>query len=522
MSAFPDHLQALLYPRAYPHPVQAVELIETHVSWVLLTGEFAYKIKRPVCYPFIDLRSPERRAFLCHEEIRLNRRFAPELYLGVCPVSYVEGEAHLEGSGRVIEHAVRMRQFPREDELEQLLEARLIEPAELESFGRELARIHARLPVPRPAQSWGRPPAQRALIIDNAAECARVGESLGASADLRTLQADLEVVLDKAMQTLSARFTAGRVRECHADLHARNIVRREARLLAFDCLEFDPALRWIDVADEISFLLADLDSRQKTLHAQAFLAGYLAESGDYQACVLLPLFKAHRALVRAKITVLSATEAKAGGRDKPDARRQFEAYVEYARRSLVPKSPILILMSGLSGSGKTWIAQRLAPRLLGIHLRSDIERRRMAGLSGADRSDSGVEEGLYSREVTVEVYRQLAHCAQDILAGGYPTIVDATFGRRADRAHFHELSARLGVKVCIVHCHAPRHVLQARIVERRQRKDDASEADLSVLAWQETHFEPISAQEAFMVLEATTTEPDAVDRLVERIGALNA
>jgi aminoglycoside phosphotransferase family enzyme/predicted kinase len=510
MSAFPKHLRALLSPGAYPHPVLDVQLIETHVSWILLTGEFAYKIKRPVRYPFIDLFSPERRAFLCHEEIRLNRRFAPELYLGVSPVCWLRGEVRLQGSGHVIEHAVRMRQFAREDELDQLLEGGQIEPIELQSFGRELARIHAGLPVADSGQTWGRPPALRALIIDNAAECARTAEAAGAV--VRALQAGLEALLDAAMPQLSERFAVGRVRECHGDLHTRNIVRRRGRLLAFDCLEFDPALRWTDVADEIAFLLADLESGRKPLHAQAFLAGYLEEGGDYQACGLLPLFKAHRALVRAKITALAT--------NRPDAHRQLQTYLDGARRALVPEVPILILMCGLSGSGKTWIAQRLTPRLLGIHLRSDIERRRMAGLSLAERSDSGVEEGLYSRETTAGVYQHLANCARDTLAGGYPTIVDATFSRRADRVRFHELSARLEVKTCIVRCHAPRDVLQARIVERRRRNDDASEADLAILEWQERHFEPIQAQEAFTVFEARTTEPDVVDNLVESIRAM--
>jgi uncharacterized protein len=512
MSAFPEQLRALLYPRAYPHPVRAVELIETHISWVLLTGEFAYKIKRPVRYSFVDLRSSKRRAFLCHEEVRLNRRFAPKLYLDVCPVTWLDGEARVEGSGAVIEHAVRLQQFERKDELDQLLAVHRIEPAELQVFGGELARIHARLPVPQPAQCWGRPLALRAVILDNAAACASAGESFGAAATVRTMQQDLEASLDAAMPKLSGRFAGGRVRECHGDLHARNIVRYDTRLLAFDCLEFDVALRWTDIADEIAFLLADLDARQRPLHAQGFLAGYLEESGDYQACALLPLFKAHRALVRAKIAALSRNDA--------NARQQFEAYLHCARRSLVPKQPILILIAGLSGSGKTWLAQRLTSRLLGIHLRSDVERRRMAGLSGTERSNSAVAEGLYSPEMTVGVYRRLAQSAQDTLAGGYATIIDATFSRRTDRAHFHELSIRLGVKVCIVHCHAPRDVLQARIVERRQRSDDPSEADLAVLNWQELHFEPIQPQEEFTVFEVETAESDAVDRLLESIKPL--
>ncbi len=164
MSSFPDHLQALLYPRAYPHAVRTVDLIETHISWVLLTGRLAYKIKRPVQYSFIDLRSAEVRRLLCHEEVRLNRRFAPELYLGVRAVRRRHGEARIGGAGRIIEYAVGMRQFPHTQELAALLDARRIEPAALGIFGGELARVHQRLPVARPGQQWGEPAAQIAGI----------------------------------------------------------------------------------------------------------------------------------------------------------------------------------------------------------------------------------------------------------------------------------------------------------------------------------------------------------------------
>ena len=325
MSSFPDVLHALLYRRAYPHPVRAVDLIETHISWVLLTGRFAYKIKRPVHYDFVDLRSSEQRRALCHEEVRLNRRFAPELYLEVATIRERKGEARIGGSGRIIEHAVRMREFDRSHELDALLAARRIEPAELETFGGELARLHERLPPARAGQEWGEPGAQIAGIKQNAAECAHAAAALGDSATLhalRGLQANLTAWADSAWPLLARRFAARRVRECHGDLHTGNIVRRGGRLLPFDCLEFDPALRWNDVAGEISFLLVDLEARQRPLHAQAFLAGYLTASGDYQACLLTPVFKAHRALVRAKIMALTAA-----------ARGMTSAAARQARRS---------------------------------------------------------------------------------------------------------------------------------------------------------------------------------------------
>ena len=535
MSAFPNQLQALLRPQAYPHPVGAVELIETHISWVLLTGEFAYKIKRPVRYPFVDLRSSERRAFLCHEEVRLNRRFAPELYLDVWPIALQAGEACLGGEGAVIEHAVRMRQFAREDELDRLLAAGRIEPAALESFGSELARIHARLPAAEPAQLWGRPDALQALILDNAEQCARSGDALGEGVAVRALQAPLATTLERTAQRLSERFASGRVRECHGDLHARNIVCFEGRLRAFDCLEFEPALRWLDLADEIAFLLADLEARQRPLHAWAFLNGYLGESGDYEACALLPLFKAHRALVRAKVAALVALQAGAANASgaeaqEPDAsnarstdtQREYRAYVECARRSLECTRPTLVLMSGLSGSGKTWLAGHLAPRLRAVHLRSDIERKRMAGLPTSARADAVVAEALYMRKITAAVYARLEQSAADILAAGYGAIVDATFARRADRSRFRELAVRLGVRLCMVHCQASQEVLQARILERGRRGDDASDAGLSVLAWQQRHFEPVEPQEGFRLFDIVTTEAGAVERLVGQIAAAAA
>jgi len=507
VSAFPEQLRGLLNPHTYPHPVSTVELIETHISWVLLTGQFAYKIKRPVHYPFVDLRSPAHREFLCHEELRLNRRFAPELYLRVCPISLVGGAAHLDATGPVIEHAVVMHQFPRDATLERLLQDGRIATAELERFGHELARAHARLPPAVAGQKWGAPASTRTQILENLDQCARAGAALGAAPSVAALQPLLTALCDSQVHCLQRRFTSGRVRECHGDLHAGNIVRCADRLLPFDCLEFDPALRWIDVADEVAFLSADLEARGHTRHAHAFLSGYLSESGDYEACTLLPLFKVHRALVRAKVVAVSDPG--------PETTPLFEHYLEFARRAFAPAAPVLVLTCGLSGSGKTWMAKQLAPRLLAVHLRSDVERNRL--LRGSAPAYAGVEQGRYARTASARVYRHLLRCARRVLSAGYPAIVDATFARRADREHMRTLATRLGVPVCVIYCHAPPAVLRARVAERSAHYQDASEADAPVLEWQQTHFEPLQAQEQLTVLMADTAEPGALSHLLARI-----
>lgn len=521
-AALPENLAALMQPSAYPHPVAEVMLVETHISWILLTGKVAYKIKRPVCFPFLDLRSLERRAFFCREELRLNRRFAPQLYRDVCPIVLVDGAARLDGPGEPIEYAVKMCQFARDDELDNLLAQARIAPPELAAFGRELAAIHGALPVAAPPQPWGDPQAVHDAIVRNLDECVQAGAVFDRASAARSLRPQLEQRLQSLAPWMLTRRENGFIRECHGDLHAANIVRLDSKLVAFDCLEFEPSFRWIDVADELAFLLADLDARGYPRHEQAFLTGYLDQSGDYQACRLLPLYKAHHALVRAKVGALQRRGASGRGAASPDDNglRMFGAYVDCAARALSPKSPALILMSGLSGSGKTWLAERLAPILGAVHLRSDIERKRLAGVDPGARTGSAPGEGMYSKDFTARVYAYLAEAVDDILCGGYTAVVDATFSRREDRDGFRKLASRLGAPACLIHCHASHELLRSRIADRDRQGRDASEADVNVLQWQKEHWEPVTPDEQWTVIPVDTAEMDLA-RLAQRIGSLS-
>jgi len=502
--ALPENLQSLLSPRAHSHPVREVRVIETHISWLLLTGTVAYKIKRPVRFPFVDLRSAERRDFLCHEEVRLNRRFAPGVYLGVSRITGDAQGVQIDGTGPVLESCVRMRQFDPGQQLDRLLERSAVQPNELFEFGRELARIHATLPAVDESHDWGQPEAVRAMLLRNFDE--RVGALRnGVKAALR---AQLDATAKSAAGWMTERRARGLVRECHGDLHCSNIVRLGGRLCAFDCLEFDPALRWIDVADEIAFLMADLSPYDNPSLQQAFLGGYLLESGDYDACRYLSLYQAHRFLVRAKIIALSGEE------------RSAAAYVEAARRVLAPKRPVLILMAGLSGSGKSWLAQRLAPDIDAVHIRSDVERKRLAGISPGARAAADPGEGLYTAERGEQVHERLLQCADALLAGGFTTIVDATFIHRGHRQAFAQLAARSGAPVRIVRCEAPAYILKARIEERASRGTDPSDADLSVLQWQLAHDEPFDSDEAGIVLRLSSEDTRILDTARTRLGPL--
>jgi len=518
MSAeLPPRLRGLLSPAAYPHPVGAIELIQTHISWVLLTGSFAYKVKRPVRYAFIDLLSPERREFLCREELRLNRRFAPQLYLEVCPITAPVGAARIGGAGEAIEYAVKMRQFPREQELDRLLEAGGVAPQEFERFGGEIAAIHAQLPTADGGSPWGTSERVRELVLVNLTQCAQAAAAFDAAARVEALRAPLEAQLGALSECMAARRTAGRVRECHGDLHARNIVRQDNQLLAFDCIEYEAAFRWIDVADEIAFLLSDLSARGCRDEARAFLAGYLAASGDYQACRLQPLYQAHRGLVRAKVVALQATSSSE--LETTALMPEWSRLISFAAAVLVPRHPRMYLTCGASGAGKTWFASRLAPPLGALHVRSDVERKRAAGLEPTKRAGAQPGAGLYTAGITAATYTRLLQAAEDILAGGWDVIVDATFGLREERERFVERARSLGISCILIVCEAPISVMRARIAARARAAEDPSDADEAVLDWQLAHQEPLDESELANATRVDTQDPQSVARAIRQITA---
>jgi predicted kinase len=413
-----------------------------------------------------------------------------------------------------------MRQFDRAEELDTLLVSHRIAPAELAEFGIELARVHATLPSAGPADRWGIAESVRAAMLRNLDECIQAVARLTDVETLRALRAPLEEQLAAAAAWMTERRLSAKVRECHGDLHCSNVVRRGSRLVAFDCLEFEPAFRWIDVADEVAFLHADMEALRQPAHMQAFLGGYLEGSGDYHACRFLDLYAAHRSLVRAKVTALSAAGSNDTGVLR-GARETLDSHVRCSHVRLSPKRPMLILMSGLSGSGKTWLAKRLAMPFDAIHIRSDLERKRLAGLSVTDQSRSGLGQGLYASEVNARVSEHLLMAAESTLSGGYNTIVDATFIRRADRVRFAELARHLGTGVRLVYCHAPAEVLRSRIEQRARSGADPSEADLAVLEWQQQHYEPVCPDESLQVIDVLSSDPRALIHLESQLASIS-
>ncbi|MET0984684.1 MAG: AAA family ATPase [Steroidobacteraceae bacterium] len=476
----PPLIKALRAPDGYAHAVDAIEVRETHISWVMLTGQFAYKVKKPVRLAFLDFSTLESRRRYCEEELRLNRRFAPDLYLAVVPIAGTPDAPCVDGAGEPIEFAVQLRQFDPNEELAALVAHDQVQADALHGFGSRLAQIHASSAAhAMDSKVW-------ATVQRNLHELQEVPAQLAQW--LAAEHARLQPLLDR-------RGASGRIRECHGDLHAGNVVRWQGELVAFDCIEFNPDLRQIDAADDVAFLMMDLIARGRRDLAYAFADGWLETAGDYEAALVWRWFRMHRALVRTKV-------ARLEGHDDRAAR-----YLRTALAELAATAPRLIVMCGMSGSGKTWLSTQLLQALGAVRVRSDVERKRLAGLQAHESSRSSSGGGIYTLEFNDRVYAHLLSCARTVLLGKEHAIVDAASLRRHERASFIALARELGVELTIVHCHAPEAELRSRLQARR---GDASEATVDVLERQMGYWEPFDAAERPFVLEVNTGDGDSV------------
>lgn len=499
--ALPEHLQALLDPASYPHPCSQIELIETHISWVLLTGEFAYKLKKPVRFNFVDFSTLELRSHYCREEVRCNRAFAPDLYLGVVAICRRPDGLRVTGSeaDEPLELAVQMRQFDPALALDRLLERGELAEDALDAFGADLAQRHAQLPVYRGAASEV-PQRMFGPVEDNFEEIGGTALAAKYPALVTSARASARRTAEALRPLFDARMTGGAVRECHGDLHLANLAQIDGAVTAFDCLEFNENLRWIDTMSDVAFLFMDCHFRAETALAYRFLDGYLGRSGDYQGVRLLPYFAAYRSVVRAKVAALRWVQA-------PDAEGEgrFAAHVGWADRWLARPPGRLLLTCGLSGSGKSYLAERLLARLPAVRLRSDVARKTLAGLGVLESSGSGIDSGLYDPASSDATFDHLLETAGALILAGEHVIVDATFIEKARRDRFVALAQGLGSRAAILHCQAPLTLLESRVQARAAAGTDPSEADVRVLHYQRDRFDVPTTAEPVVVVD--TAQP---------------
>jgi len=478
---------------------QPVTLIQTHISSVLLAGRHAYKLKKPVAFGFVDFSTAAARQRFCAEELRLNRRTAPQLYLDVVRITGSVAQPKLGGRGAALDHAVKMRRFATGDLADRRARAGRLTAAQVDLLADAVAAFHlAAAPAPAgfgaPEQvlRWARDNFTLALLrVDDERRRAR----------LQRLAQWTEDEFRRRESWFALRAAGGFIRECHGDLHLANIVVLDGRPVPFDGIEFNPALRYIDVASDIAFTFMDLIEHGLTPLAWRFLNRYLEATGDYALAGGLRFYAVYRALVRAKVALIRSHQPDATKAQCRSAAAAFARDLALAERLAQPPAPLLVAVGGLSGSGKTTVAGLLAEQLGAVRARSDVERKRLAGLPAEARAATGIGTGLYGAEMTARTYARLREVAAAAADGGFAAIVDAALLEAGEREALRSLAAQLGLRFELIWCEALWPTLRSRVARRQALGRDASEATVAVLEQQRRRAELPAAVERALRLD---------------------
>lgn len=466
-------LAFLSSPASYGPGVSKVERIDTHAAVVFLAGDRAYKIKRAVCFPFLDFSTLERRRWACEREIAINRRTAPKLYLDAAPITREAAGLAVGGKGKAIEWAVCMRRFDQAALFDRMaregrLDAgRMAETADvIHAFHGAAPRLHGEAAV------GGGGKAMRWVIDENLAEFDE-RPNLFPPAMVAALRAGLRESLERVGGLLDERVEAGFVRRCHGDLHLRNICLFEEKPTLFDAIEFNDRFAAIDVLDDLAFLLMDLDHRGLRPFANLVFNRYFQATEDFSGLRALPLFLSCRAAVRAKVSAIA--EASQGAASAAASlRAEAMAYFEEAAAYLTPKPARLIGIGGLSGTGKTSLARALSPGVGAapgaLHVRSDVLRKQLFGVA----ETVPLPPSAYTPEVSRRVYEEMERRARSALAAGHAVIVDAVFAHAGEREAFEAIAGGLGAAFAGLWLEASPETLIARVGERRADASDAT------------------------------------------------
>lgn len=504
-------IQGLCHADAYNHAVESIQVRETHISWILLTGQYAYKIKKPVKFAFLDFSTLEQRQFYCAEEIRVNHRFSPQLYLEVVPITGTEQHPSVGGSGEVIEYAVRMQQFANELLLADLADACMLSSECCDQLPGLLAGIHRNLARINPGSVLGSSATVRKWVMENFTQLENLVSDAHSLAQLQRIRAFEAQSWETCAAVMQQRQQHGFVRECHGDLHLGNITLIDGRVVLFDAIEFNPELRWIDVMNDLAALVVDLLASGYANFAYRLLNDYLQHTADYAGLQVLRYYLVYRALVWAKVSLLRAGQAQSP-EAKARAEQKFTAFMQLADTLIIPARPVLLLMHGYSGAGKSTYSRYLLEQLPAVRLRSDVERKRLfADLVGSAR---------YSADADQQLYQHLVDMAEIILQAGFAVIVDATFLQRAQRDAFKNLAQRCKVPWRIIHLRTEESLLRQRINTRLALGDDVSEATPAVLQLQIHAAESLTPEERAYTLTLDSLCATAWPEMLAQVNAL--
>lgn len=488
---------AMLRPEFYPEHPSEIEVRQTHISYVFLAADHVYKIKKPLRLPFLDYSTLPRRRHFCREEVRLNRRLAPNTYLGVVAISRAHGTYFLgeneSKDGRIVEYAVKMKRLPEERMLTALLRRNAAETSHVLDIADKLVAFHKKVSSEK-SPIYGSPQAIATNVRGNFRETRRyVGRTLSARM-FDMLEAYNEAFLGKHGALLERRVAQGRVREGHGDLRAEHICMVDD-IEIYDCVEFNEALRYSDVASEVAFLSMDLDFAGAASLSDQFASAYAEAAGDDGLPTLLPFYKCYRAYVRGKVDSLKSDEAEVDEQERRQAALRALQYFLLALRYInEPSRPKLLVVCGMVATGKSTVARLLSARTGFPVFDSDHVRKQLAGISSTTRSAEAYQGGIYSREFTQRTYESLMEAAHNRLSSGQGAIIAATFADAKFRRRALELAERSRAPLVFIECRSDEETIKRRLQQRENDSNEASDASWIVYQRMRDQFRPLAEQ----------------------------
>lgn len=499
----PALIQQMQRAEFYPHPVREISVTQTHISWVILTGDYAYKVKKPANFGFLDFSTLAKRQRFCQEELRLNQRLAPALYLAVLPIRLnAQGEYGWGEAGEVVEYAVKMRQFDQQDLWLTCFEQGKLTVQDLENLGTQIAHFHQESPTDEYITSFGSVAMIKRVVDSNYDATASYTTDWGLAKEFREIQSFTDNYLETHQDWFIERQSLGKIRECHGDLHLGNICFFQGRICVFDCIEFNEEFRLTDGVYDVAFLVMDLEFRGRQDLAYAFLNRYLELTGDYLAARLLPFYCSIRAYIRAKVNSFLSSDSGAPATLRQEAKITAIQYYRAAWNYSQKLKPQLFIMAGLSGSGKSTVARYLSQKYGAIHIRSDAVRKHLGGIPLQQKG--GAE--LYTPAMTERTYGELLRLAVALLAAGQSVVLDAKYDRVNLRQQVCQAVGDLAISVRLIHTQAPVEVLRERL---DLRTGDIADATADLVEQQGRDWEPFTAAEQAWVTTVDTTLPPA-------------
>lgn len=500
-ASLPPIVQQMLQPTFYPHVVvEPIRLLQTHISFVLLTGNYVYKLKKTVNFGFLDYSSLEKRRHFCQQELEMNQRGAAEIYLEVLPISQ-QGEGFVLGSSdNIVEYALKMRQFPQENLWTSLFDRGELSDSHVEELGRTIARFHAQSPTDEYIQSFGLPDRIQEAIEGNYRATEPYIDRVQTRQQFEEIKAFTDRFFRENCVVFDRRIAAGKIRACHGDLHLKNIATWHDKIILFDCIEFNEPFRLVDVMYDVAFVVMDLEARGRQDLANIFLNTYVEETGDWEGLQVLPLYRCRQAYVRAKVTSFLLDDPGISDAEKQEASQNAAGYYHLAWQYARSRLGRFIIMSGLSGVGKSTVASWVARRLGAVRIRSDAVRKHWAGIP----LDRRGEASIYSESMTQQTYDRLLELGQMLAVQGWSVILDAKFDRSVWRKKAIELATTENLPIRILHCQASPEVLRDRL---NRRTGDIADATADLLDSQLAAAEPFDESERNYAIAIDTTQP---------------